>query len=287
MTTVGAYLTLCKPRVVLLMLVTAVVGMLLASPKGTIPWNALTFGTLGIALASASGACINHLIDRRIDAVMERTAKRPIVTGKVSERQALTFAVVTGFLGLWILQMFVNGVAASLTFSSLVGYAFIYTRFLKRATPQNIVLGGLAGAMPPMLGWTAVTGKVEPFAYLLVLIIYVWTPPHFWALAVHRCADYAKAKIPMLPVTHGIAFTKFSILLYTILLSGITMLPYIVGMSGSIYLYGVLVLNAGFLMMVIKMLRNEDLKIAMQTFYYSIYYLFLLFLFLLVDHYIR
>ncbi len=280
-----AYYELCKPRVVALMLITTIVGMLLAKP-GMPPWPILIFGNLGIGLTAAAGAVINHLVDRRIDAVMYRTQGRPLPSGKISPHIAVIFAVLLATLGLGLLVTFVNLLTAVLTLFSLVGYALIYTVFLKRATPQNIVIGGLAGAMPPLLGWTAVTGHLDYGGLLLVLIIFVWTPPHFWALAIYRVEEYAKAHIPMLPVTHGIAFTKLNILLYTWLLVAVTMLPFAVGMSGVIYLIGALLLGGGFLYWAIRLKYSNNPKVAMKTFSYSIIYLMLLFVLLLVDHYV-
>ncbi len=225
------YLELTKPRVVALITFTAMVGMLLATP-GMVPWEVLVFGSLGIALMAGSAAAINHLVDRRVDAMMARTRHRPLPSGHLESWQVLGFAVIIGLIGLGLLLAFTNPLTAILTFASLIGYAVIYTLFLKRATPQNIVIGGAAGAAPPLLGWTAVTGQVDSGALLLFLIIYIWTPPHFWALAIHRRHDYANADIPMLPVTHGVAFTRLHILLYTILLFLITLLPFLTGMSG-------------------------------------------------------
>lgn len=279
-----AYYELCKPRVVALMLITTLVGMLLATP-GWVPWQILVFGNLGIGLTAAAGAVTNHLIDRRIDATMRRTHKRPIPMGKVSPLMASLFALVLALVGLGLLVSVVNLLTAVLTFFSLVGYAFIYTVFLKRSTPQNIVIGGLAGAAPPLLGWTAVTGHLDYGGLLLVLIIFVWTPPHFWALAIYRVEEYSKANIPMLPVTHGIAFTKLNILLYTCLLLVVSLLPFVVNISGWIYLAGSLILGSGFLYWAIKLKYSNEPIIAMKTFRYSIIYLMLLFVVLLVDHY--
>ncbi|CAM4466074.1 MAG: Protoheme IX farnesyltransferase [Legionellaceae bacterium] len=280
-----AYLELCKPRVVLLMLLTAVVGMFLAS-SGWPPLHSLIMGTLGIGLAASSAASINHLVDKRIDALMSRTQFRPLPSGKISPFQAWTFAIVLGISSMIILFAWVNKVTAILSFLTLIGYAGIYTLYLKRATPQNIVIGGAAGAAPPMLGWTAVTGTIDPYSLLLTLIIFIWTPPHFWALAIYRYNDYAKAKIPMLPVTHGIPFTRLSILLYTILLIGATILPFAVHMSGYFYLIGALILGFIFLYYAIKLNISENPLIAMATFRYSIIYLMLLFIILLIDHYL-
>ena len=279
------YLVLCKPKVVSLIVFTAVVGMFLATP-GMVPWDILLYGTVGIGLAASSAAAINHVIDHRIDSIMARTKKRPLPEGKVSIVNAIIFAWFLGTISMGILAFLVNPLTAGLTALSLIGYGFIYSMFLKRATPQNIVIGGAAGAAPPVLGWTAVTGTLDPNALLLFLIIFVWTPPHFWALAIYRRDDYAAADIPMLPVTHGTAFTRLHILLYTILLFIVTLLPYLVGMSGIFYLVGAILLGAGFLYYTILMYFNHEDQLAMQTFSYSIIYLMLLFAFLLIDHYI-
>ena len=281
----GRYLELCKPRVVYLIVFTAVVGMFLAVP-GWPPWSALTAGTLGIGLAASSAAAINHLLDQRIDAVMARTRNRPLPTGQLGVNQVLTFAFVLGLLSMILLLAWVNALTAVLTFLSLIGYAIVYTVWLKRATPQNIVIGGAAGAAPPVLGWTAVTGTIDHNALILFLIIFVWTPPHFWALAIHRRNDYAAVDIPMLPVTHGVQFTRWHILFYTILLVIVTTLPYLTGMSGLFYLAGVTVLNLGFLWYALQLLRTNDERLPMQTFGYSIIYLMVLFAFLLIDHYL-
>jgi protoheme IX farnesyltransferase len=278
------YFELCKPKVVSLIIFTAVVGMFLSVP-GMPPWTALLAGTAGIGLAASSAAAINHLLDQRIDAVMTRTRDRPMPQGQLNDRQVLLFSLVLGALSMLILVLWVNTLTAVLTFVSLIGYAVIYTAWLKRATPPNIVIGGAAGAAPPLLGWTAVTGTVDPNALLLVLIIFVWTPPHFWALAIHRREDYKSVNIPMLPVTHGVAFTRWHILFYTILLVIVTTLPYLTGMSGLLYLAGVSVLNAGFLWYAFRMLHSEDARLPMQTFGYSVTYLMVLFVFLLIDHY--
>jgi len=282
----GRYYELCKPRVVYLIVFTAVVGMFLAVP-GWPPLSALIAGTLGIALAASSAAAINHLLDQRIDAVMARTRNRPLPTGQLDVKQVLGFALILGVASMVLLVVWVNPLTAALTFFSLIGYAIIYTVWLKRATPQNIVIGGAAGAAPPVLGWTAVTGSIDPGALILFLIIYAWTPPHFWALAIHRRRDYAAADIPMLPVTHGVQFTRWHILFYTILLVIVTILPYLTGMSGLPYLAGVTVLNIGFLWYALRMLSGKDERLPMQTFGYSIIYLMLLFVFLLVDHYLH
>ncbi len=283
--TFSQYLQLCKPRVVVLIVFTAVVGMFLAVP-GLPPLNALLAGTLGIGLAASSAAAINHLLDRRIDARMARTKNRPLASGQLTGRQVLLFALLLGVLSMAILVLWVNLLTAVLTFLSLIGYAIIYTVWLKRATPQNIVIGGAAGAAPPVLGWTAVTGNLGPEAMLLFLIIFVWTPPHFWALAIYRREEYALVDIPMLPVTHGAAFTRLQILLYTILLIIVSTLPYLTGMSGLVYLAGVSVLNAGFLWYALRMMTSKDVLLPMHTFAFSITYLMVLFIFLLVDHYL-
>ena len=279
------YLTLCKPKVVSLIIFTAVVGMFLATPN-MVPWDVLIYGIIGIGLAASSAATINHVIDYRIDSIMARTMRRPLPEGKISIVNAIIFAWFLGTISMGILAFLVNTLTAGLTALSLIGYGFIYSMFLKRATPQNIVIGGAAGAAPPVLGWTAVTGTLDPNSLLLFLIIFVWTPPHFWALAIYRRDDYAAADIPMLPVTHGVEFTRLQILLYTILLFVVTLLPYLVGMSGLFYLVGAVLLGAGFLYYAILMRFNHDDQLAMRTFSYSIIYLMLLFAFLLIDHYI-
>lgn len=278
------YYEMCKPNVVLLMLLTSLVGMFMAIP-GMVPWPIIIWGNLGIAMAAGSAAAVNHVIDRRIDGQMGRTSNRPVAKGKVKPLHALIFAAILAVIGLGILYALVNPMTAWLTLASSIGYAFVYTGYLKRATPQNIVIGGLAGAMPPLLGWVAVTGTLDPNALLLVLIIYAWTPPHFWALAIHKRDEYAKVEIPMLPVTHGLEFTGLQILLYTVLLIISTMLPYVVGMSGFIYLVGVTLLNIRFLYWALRLYRGAYEKAAMKTFWYSIIYLMLLFVLLLVDHY--
>jgi protoheme IX farnesyltransferase len=280
------YLELCKPKVVLLIVFTAVVGMFLAVP-GWPPLSALLAGTAGIALAAASAAAINHLLDQRIDAVMARTRNRPLPRGQLGVNQVLVFAATLGVLSMALLMIWVNTLTAVLTFLSLIGYAIVYTVWLKRATPQNIVIGGAAGAAPPVLGWTAVTGAVDHNALILFLIIYVWTPPHFWALAIHRRQDYAAVDIPMLPVTHGVHFTRWHIFFYTILLVLVTTLPYLTGMSSLFYLAGTTVLNLGFLWYAFRLLRENDERLPMQTFGYSIIYLMVLFAFLLTDHYLQ
>jgi protoheme IX farnesyltransferase len=279
------YLVLCKPRVVVLIVFTAVVGMFLAVP-GLPPVIALLTGTVGIGLAASSAAAINHLLDARTDAQMRRTRNRPLATGQLTQRKVLLFALCLGVLAMLILLAGTNTLTALLTFMSLIGYAIVYTAWLKRATPQNIVIGGAAGAAPPVLGWVAVTGSLDPQAILLFLIIFTWTPPHFWALAIYRREEYASVDIPMLPVTHGAEFTRLQILLYTVLLVIVTTLPYLTGMSGLVYLSGVSVLNLGFLWYSLRLMRSRDVLLPMHTFAYSITYLMLLFLFLLIDHYI-
>ncbi|HBK56838.1 MAG TPA: protoheme IX farnesyltransferase [Xanthomonadales bacterium] len=311
----GQFWQLTKPRVVALIVFTAVVGMFLArlDPRHALgmdslmalfrmfdgdllagrsgiafapslpPWPAVLFGGLGIWLAAASAAAINHLLDRRIDAVMARTAARPLPSGGLSTRQVLVFALVLGVGSMVLLVWLVNPLTAVLTFASLIGYALIYTGFLKRATPQNIVIGGLAGAAPPALGWTAVTDQLHPYALLLVLIIFVWTPPHFWALAIFRRDDYAKAMIPMLPVVYGVVYTRWQILFYTLLLVAVTVLPWATGMSGPFYLGGALVLGAVFVHYAIRLLDPPGELYAMRVFSYSVIYLMALFGFLLVD----
>lgn len=279
------YLELCKPKVVALMLLTSLIGMLLAVP-GMVPVGILFWGNLGIALCAGSAAAVNHLVDRQIDQKMKRTLNRPIAKGRVEPAKAIIFAFVIGVLGMVILLVFVNALTAWLTLASLVGYALIYTMFLKRATPQNIVIGGLAGAAPPLLGWVAVTNSIDGHGLLLVLIIFAWTPPHFWALAVHRKDDYAKADIPMLPVTHGVHYTKIHIVLYTIIMILVTVLPYVTGMFNWLYLLGALVLGAGFLYWSVVMLFDKHPNAPMETFKYSIIYLMALFVIMLLDHYL-
>lgn len=279
------YYELCKPKVVALIVFTAVVGMFLATP-GMVPLNVLLFGTMGIGLASASAAAINHVVDQRVDAIMARTHNRPLPTGSLSTKPAITMALILGVAGLAILWFLINELTAILTFFSLIGYAIVYTMYLKRATPQNIVIGGAAGAAPPVLGWTAVTGAVEPDALLLFLIIFVWTPPHFWALAIYRREEYAKVDIPMLPVTHGPEFTRLQVFLYTVLLMVVSVLPFATRMSGMFYFIGALALGIGFLYYAIKLLSTGQDKVAMKTFGYSIIYLMGIFTLLLIDHYI-
>jgi len=279
------YLELTKPRVVALIVFTAIIGMFLAVP-GLPPLREAVAGTLGIWLAAASAAAFNHLIDQRIDKLMARTSHRPLATGALTPTQVLVFALVLGTLSMAILVVFDNVLTALLTFCSLIGYAVVYTAYLKRATPQNIVIGGAAGAAPPVLGWAAVTGQVHPYALLLFLIIFIWTPPHFWALAIFRRDDYARAQVPMLPVTHGVTYTRWHVLFYTVLLVVITVLPYLTGMSGLFYLGGALVLGAAFLWYAIRLMNPPDDFFPMRVFNYSIVYLMALFAFLLVDHYL-
>ncbi|GIX31678.1 MAG: protoheme IX farnesyltransferase 1 [Porticoccaceae bacterium] len=278
------YLELTKPRVVALMLLTTLVGMFLAVP-GMVPLDILFFGNLGIALCAGAAAAVNHLVDRHIDARMARTRNRPVATGRIPASRVLAFAALLGGAGMAILFAFVNPLTAWLTAASLVGYAVIYTLFLKHATPQNIVIGGLAGAAPPLLGWTAVTGEIHPYALLLVLIIFAWTPPHFWALAIHRQEEYARAGVPMLPVTHGDRFTRLQILLYTLLLCAVSLLPFATGMFGWIYLAGAVALGGGFLYWAVVLYRGRRADAGLETFRYSIIYLMALFLAMLADHY--
>jgi protoheme IX farnesyltransferase len=258
--------------------------MFLATP-GMVPPLVLIFGTLGIGLVAASAAAINHVADHRIDAVMVRTKYRPLPQGELSRPQALAFAAVIGALGMTLLIAFVNMLTAVLTLLSLVGYAVVYTLYLKRATPQNIVIGGAAGAAPPVLGWTAVTGSIDPHSLLLFLIIFAWTPPHFWALAIYRRKDYAKADIPMLPITHGVDFTRLQILLYTVILTVVTILPFATYMCGWVYLIGALALDGVFLYYAICMQWDHDDRLAMRMFWYSIVYLMALFAVMFIDHY--
>lgn len=279
------YLELTKPRVVLLMLITSLVGMFLATRAG-VSWQVLLFGNLGIGMCAGAAAAVNHVVDRRIDAIMARTHKRPVTAGRVSPAAALGFASLLAVLGMALLLTFTNQLAAWLTLASLLGYAVIYTGFLKRATPQNIVIGGLAGAAPPLLGWVAVTGQVSAEPLLLLLIIFAWTPPHFWALAIHRKEEYAKADIPMLPVTHGEHYTKVHILLYTCIMIAVTLLPFVIHMSGLLYLASALLLGARFLFWATVLYRDSRPHAAIKTFRYSIIYLFALFIALLADHYL-
>ena len=279
------YLEMCKPRVVLLMLLCAVVGMFLATP-GMVELNVLVLGTIGIALMAGSAAVVNHIADAEIDARMARTEARPVVTGRVGAAQGMVFSAVLGVTGFVLLYTQINALTAWLNAASWVGYGIVYTLFLKRATPQNIVIGGLFGAAPPLFGWTAVTGAVEPGGLLLVLIIFAWTPPHFWALALDRKDEYAQANVPMLPVTHGEVYTRWHILFYTLILFVVTMLPFSIGMSGLIYLAGAAALGAGFVYWAVVLLRNRNPRAPLETFRYSILYLGMLFIFLLVDHYV-
>ena len=279
------YYELTKPNVVLLMILTSAIGMFMAVP-GMVPLDALLLGNLGIALCAGAAAAVNHLVDERVDQRMARTHKRPVAQGKIGTRQAALFALVLGGLGMSILLLWINALTAWLTLFSLLGYAVIYTMFLKRATPQIIVIGGLAGAAPPLLGWTAVTGEVHGHALLLVLIIFAWTPPHFWALAIHRREEYAAVDIPMLPVTHGVPFTKLHILLYTIIMFLITLLPYATRLSGPLYLLGAVMLGAGFLYWAGELMWGKNKNAPMETFKYSLVYLAALFVVMLVDHYL-
>jgi protoheme IX farnesyltransferase len=283
--TIKNYYELCKPNVVLMMLICAFVGSLLAS-KTMAPLSLIAISMLGIGLCASSAAAINQIIDRRADANMSRTENRPIPQGEISPTKASIFAIALGFLGSTILVLYVNTLTAILTLGSLIGYAFIYTIYLKRATPQNIVIGGLAGAAPPLLGWTAVTNSIDPNSLLLVLIIFAWTPPHFWALAIHRKDDYAKENIPMLPVTHGVQFTKLQIILYTIIMILVSILPFVVMMSGLFYLIAALVLGSIFLYYSFALYFDESDEYAFPTFVYSIYYIFFIFAALLIDHYL-
>ena len=279
------YFALTKPKVVSLIMFTAIVGMFLAVP-GLPPPAALAWGTIGIALAASSAAAINHVLDARIDAEMARTRLRPLPRGTVSEAYALSFAFVLGAGSMLVLALLVNALTAVLTFFSIIGYAVVYTVWLKRATPQNIVIGGAAGAAPPVLGWTAVTGAVDADALLLFLIIFAWTPPHFWALAIARRDEYARVGIPMLPVTHGVAYTKQFIWYYTVLLAVVTILPFLTGMAGLSYLAAALVLDAMFLQKAWQLLKSERADLPMRAFRFSINYLAFLFAALLVDHYL-
>ncbi|MDF3021670.1 MAG: protoheme farnesyltransferase [Steroidobacteraceae bacterium] len=280
-----SFYELTKPRVVMLIVFTSIVGTLLAVP-GMPPLDALIFGNLGVGLAAASAAVINHVLDERIDAQMSRTKRRPLPTGKLTPRMALVFAGVLCVLSMGLLVSLVNTLTAVLTFASLIGYAVIYTVWLKRATSQNIVIGGAAGAAPPVLGWAAVTGTVEPNALLLFLIVFVWTPPHFWALAIARKDEYAKVGIPMLPVTHGVAFTRLQVLLYTLLLVAVTLMPFVTGMSGVLYLAAAIVLNAMFVWHAFQMKISDRAHLPMKVFRFSITYLMWLFAALLLDHYL-
>ena len=285
MSLIKSYYLLCKPNVVYMMLICAFVGMLLAEDSVS-SISTICIALFGIALCSGSAAAINQVIDRKADAAMTRTDQRPLPQGELSAFHASCFAFVIGVLGALILYFFVNTLTMVLTLASLIGYAFIYTVYLKRATPQNIVIGGLAGAAPPLLGWASISNSIDPYALLLVLIIFVWTPPHFWALAIYRKEEYAKESIPMLPVTHGVAFTKLQIVLYTIILFIVSILPYVVLMSGEIYLVSSVILSSIFLYYSIKLYITDDDSIAMKTFNFSIYYIFLIFIALLADHYL-
>ena len=284
-TLLRSYYELCKPNVVYMMLICAFVGMLLAE-ESVSSFGYLFVSLTGIAFCAASAAAVNQVIDRNTDASMTRTDQRPLPQGELSPTHASLFALIIGILGALILYLYVNTLTMILTLSSLVGYAFIYTVYLKRATPQNIVIGGLAGAAPPLLGWSSITNTIDPYALLLVLIIFVWTPPHFWALAIYRKDEYAKESIPMLPVTHGVAFTKLQIVLYTIILFIVSVLPYVVLMSGEIYLFSALILSTIFLYYSINLYFSNNDEDAMSTFQFSIYYIFLIFLALLIDHFL-
>ena len=279
------YVALCKPKIVALIVFTAIVGMLLAPPP---PASFLLFiaATLGIGLAAAAAAALNHVVDQKIDSLMARTQNRPLPKGNLSPRAAIGFAAILCVLSMLILGIYVNALTMLLTFISLIGYSVVYSMFLKQATPQNIVIGGAAGAAPPVLGWTAVSGQLDPHALLLFLIIFAWTPPHFWALAIARRKDYENAGIPMLPVTHGVAFTRLHILLYTLILFIVSLLPYLTGMSGMMYLFGAVALGVGFLYFTISLLKTDETAAAMRTFSYSIWYLTGIFACLLADHYI-
>ncbi|WOJ92500.1 heme o synthase [Congregibacter variabilis] len=279
------YKELTKPGVVALLILTSVIGMCMAVP-GWVPLDVLVLGNLGIAFCAAAAAAVNHVVDQQIDQKMARTRNRPLAKGRVSNRNAIIFALALGVAGMAILLIWINALTAWLTFASLVGYAFIYTLFLKRATPQNIVIGGLAGAAPPLLGWTAVTGEIHGHALLLVLIIFAWTPPHFWALAIHRREEYALVDIPMLPVTHGVRFTQLHIILYTIIMFLITLMPFATRLSSWLYLAGAVVLGLRFFYWSIEIWREKNPKAPIYAFKYSITYLMLLFLIMLLDHYL-
>jgi len=285
MNLIKSYYLLCKPNVVYMMLICAFVGMLLAEDSVS-SISTICIALFGIALCSGSAAAINQVIDRKADAAMTRTDQRPLPQGELSAFHASCFAFVIGMLGALILYVFINTLTMVLTLASLIGYAFIYTVYLKRATPQNIVIGGLAGAAPPLLGWSSISNSIDPYALLLVLIIFVWTPPHFWALAIYRKDEYAKESITMLPVTHGVAFTKLQIVLYTIILFIVSILTYVVLMSGEIYLVSSVILSSMFLYYSIKLYFSNDDSVAMKTFNFSIYYIFLIFIALLADHYL-
>jgi heme o synthase len=282
---VRAFYALTKPRVVSLIVFTAVIGMFLATP-GMVPLQTLLAGTLGIAFVAGAAAAVNCLVEQKIDAVMRRTRWRPLPRGELTALQTLVFAGALGGLGLWILFHFVNALTMWLTVATFIGYAIVYTVVLKPATPQNIVIGGASGAMPPVLGWAAVTGEVSTEAMLLFLIIFAWTPPHFWSLALYRTEEYAKAGVPMLPVTHGQAYTRLQVLLYTIILCAASLLPYVIRMSGLLYLAAALILGGVFLVYAVRIYRAYSDALAQATFRYSILYLALLFAALLVDHYL-
>ena len=279
------YLEMCKPRVVLLMLLCTLVGMFLAT-TGMVPWNILLFGNLGVALVAGSAAALNHLIDASVDTKMARTRNRPVARGSVSSLHGSIFVGITGIAGITILALLVNPLTAWLNLGSWIGYGIIYSLYLKRATPQNIVIGGLFGAAPPLFGWTAVTGSIDGGGLLLVLIIFAWTPPHFWALAIDRMEEYRKVDIPMLPVTHGEHYTKVHILLYTIIMVIISVMPYLIGMSNLLYLVSAVALGAGFLYWSLVMLFGDNPRAPIETFRYSIFYLMALFVALLTDHYL-
>ena len=278
------YYELTKPRVVLLIMFTAIVGMFLATPV-MVPLDTLVFATLGIGLAAAAGAAVNQILDQHYDYIMARTRRRPLPTGQINTVQALSFAIVLAALAMFILVHWINTLTAALTFASLIGYAVVYTVFLKHWTPQNIVIGGAAGAAPPVLGWAAVNGSVSGDALLLFLIIFCWTPPHFWALALYRKHEYANAGIPMLPVTHGNEFTRLHILLYTLLLAAVSIMPFATRMSGWIYLIGALILNAWFITYAVRLYRRYDPALSRRMFFFSIEYLAVLFALMLIDHY--
>ncbi len=279
------YYQLCKPKVVMLLLITAVVGMHLATP-GWVPFDVLIIGTLGIGLAASAAAVVNHIVDEKIDILMMRTQGRPIPQGKADPYKAIVFAAIMATLSMILLSVYINILTAVLTLAGLVGYAFVYTMYLKHATPQNIVIGGLSGAIPPLLGWTAVTNSIDREAILLVAIVFTWTPAHFWALAIDRVEDYRKAKVPMLPVTHGIEFTKSCVIFYTLALFVVTLIPYFIEMSGLIYLVSAIGLGLWFSFYAFKLKFAANDKTAMKTFYVSIQYLLYLFVAFLVDHYI-
>jgi protoheme IX farnesyltransferase len=285
MSILRSYYHLCKPNVVFMMLITSLIGSLLATNGSNFNPLLILISLIGIGLCAASAAAINQVVDQKVDANMSRTSERPIPQGEISSSKAISFAIVIGLIGYAILYIYVNVLTAYLTIASLIGYAIIYTVFLKRATPQNIVIGGLAGAAPPLLGWSSITGSIDPNALLLVLIIFAWTPPHFWALAIHRKDEYAKENIPMLPVTHGISFTKLQIILYTIIMLLVSLFPYFVMMSGVFYLFSALVLGSIFLWYAFRLYGDDSNSLAMPTFQYSIYYIFLIFLALLIDHF--